>query len=250
MENYYILGCSNGKDSLALAYKLIELKYPLNEIMFYDTGMEFQAIYRNWEKLKKYAESLGIKCTRLYPTCPFTYKMFELPVNVGKENEHYGYSWCGGRCRWGTTDKVVAMDKYCENLKAYCYVGIASDETHRLKKKVKPYKIHTLVDLGMTELDCLEYCITLGIDWKEPTDRTATGEIDLYSILDRVSCWCCANKNHWELYNIWKYLPDYWNKLKYLQSKLTRPFKKNLSIFELEKRFDNGYTPKHRMKHK
>ena len=71
--------------------------------------------------------------------------------------------------------------------------------------------------------------------------------IDLYSILDRVSCWCCANKNQWELYNYWKYLPEYWDKLKELQSKITRPFNR-YTIFELEERFEKGYIPVHRIK--
>lgn len=36
---------SFGKDSLAMLFMLIEKGYPLDEVVFYDTGMEFQAIY-------------------------------------------------------------------------------------------------------------------------------------------------------------------------------------------------------------
>ena len=36
----------------------------------------------------------------------------------------------------------------------------------------------------------------------------------------------CCNKNKKELYNIRKYLPDYWKKLIELQSKIERPMKK------------------------
>ena len=43
----YIASCSFGKDSLAMILRLIEEKYPLDEVIFYDTGMEFQAIYNN-----------------------------------------------------------------------------------------------------------------------------------------------------------------------------------------------------------
>ena len=39
MKNYFIASCSCGKDSLAMVYKLIELKCPLDEIVMYDTGM-------------------------------------------------------------------------------------------------------------------------------------------------------------------------------------------------------------------
>ena len=43
----YIASCSCGKDSLAMVYKIIEQQLPLDEIVFYDTGMEFQSIYYN-----------------------------------------------------------------------------------------------------------------------------------------------------------------------------------------------------------
>ena len=241
--NYYIASCSCGKDSLAMVFRLIAEKKPLDEIVFYDTGMEFEAIYEIWRELCSFAESRGIKCTKLEPSCPFLYKMLEKPVNVGKENEHKGYAWCGGCCRWGTTEKLKALDKYCEGKKALCYVGIASDEQARLRKERKPYKLFPLDEWGMTEADCLTYCRKFGIGWLE-------GEVDLYDILDRVSCWCCANKNLWELYNIWKYLPAYWNRLKDLQEKIKRPFKHTYSINDLEMWFMGGYIPKHRRKAK
>lgn len=237
---YCIASCSCGKDSLAMVYKLLDGgNLPLDEIVFYDTGMEFQAIYDNWHTLKVYAEKRGVKCTVLKPKCPFVYTMLEKPVNTGRENEHSGYSWCGGRCRWGTTEKLKALDSYCEARNAICYVGIACDETERLRKERKPYKMFPLASWDMTEQECLTYCRERGIGWKE-------GKIDLYDILDRVSCWCCGNKNIWELYNIWRHLHDYWEKLKDLQAKTNRPIKKGYSIFDLERIFQGGYIPPHR----
>lgn len=247
MNNYYIASCSCGKDSLAMVLRLIEEHRPLNEIVFYDTGMEFQAIYDNWHELVRYAEACGIKCTNLKPKCPFLYKMLELPVNIGKDNEHFGYAWCGGVCRWGTTEKLITLDKYCTDRNAYCYVGIAYDETERLQKERKPYKLFPLAEWEMTEADCLNFCRERNIRWTEYADKKP---IELYDILDRVSCWCCSNKNLWELWNIWKYLPDYWVRLKYLQFRISRPFKSSGSIFDLEDKFENGYIPKHRKRRK
>lgn len=249
----HIASCSCGKDSLAMVYKLIDEHYPLDEIVFYDTGMEFDSIYNNWEKLKSYAQLHNIKCVTLKPKCPFLYTMFEHPHTSRKDGvTRYGYSWCGGKCRWGTREKLVAIDKYCEKENAFCYVGIAYDETQRLMKERKSYKLFPLSDWKMTEQDCLKYCRSKGISWIEKCTSLAEIEfyIDLYNILDRVSCWCCANKNLWELYNYWKYLPDYWNRLKELQSKTSRPFNSRYSIFDLEERFSNGYIPKHRKKSK
>lgn len=102
----YIASVSFGKDSLAMLLKLIEENKPLDEVVFYDTGMEFEAIYKIRDKIKLLLESKGIKYTELKPQCDFCYKMFDLVVNKGRKNEHKGYSWCGGRCRWGTTEKL------------------------------------------------------------------------------------------------------------------------------------------------
>ena len=83
----------------------------------------------------------------------------------------------------------------------------------------------------MTEEDCLQYCHDNEIYWMEDG-------IELYSVLDRVSCWCCQNKNLKELKNMYQYLPRYWGYLKGLQSRIDTPFKgEGKSIFDLEERF-------------
>ena len=155
--------------------------------------------------------------------------MFDKPVKAKNGTTHYGYSWCGGRCRWGTTEKLVALAEYCKG--ADEYIGIAIDEPKRLEKERKGNKQFPLAEWGMTEKDCLQYCYDKGYNWLEDG-------VDLYSILDRVSCWCCANKNLKELKNYYLYLPKYWQKLKDLQSRTDRPFKNNkYTIFDLEEKF-------------
>lgn len=233
----YIASISFGKDSLAMLLMLIEKNYPLDEVVYFDTGMEFQAIYNIRDKIKPLLESKGIKYTELKPKCEFCYKMFDKPVKAKNGTIHYGYSWCGGRCRWGTTEKLVALEKYCKG--AVEYVGIAVDETQRLIKERKGNKQFPLAEWGMTEKDCLQYCYDKGYNWLEDG-------IDLYSILDRVSCWCCANKNLKELKNYYLYLPKYWQKLKDLQSRTDRPFKNNkYTIFDLEEKFKLALTHQH-----
>lgn len=228
----YIASVSFGKDSLAMLLLILEKNKPLNEVIFYNTGMEFQAIYNIRDTVVRLLKEKGIKYTELKPKLPFEYVMFEKPVKHRNGTISKGYSWCGGRCRWGTTEKNTIIKKYLkENYNdAYKeYVGIAYDEPNRIKDDNK--KIYLLYDLKYTEKDCLRYCYSKGYSWEEDG-------IDLYSILDRVSCWCCANKNLKELRAYYKYLPTYWNKLKELQSKTERPFRNNKeSIFDLEERF-------------
>lgn len=229
----YIASCSFGKDSLAMLLKLIEEKEPLDEIIFYDTGMEFQAIYNIRDKILPILKENNIKYTELKPKEKFEYKMFEKLVNHRDGTKSKGYSWCGGRCRWGTTEKNKTISKYLKNNYGNNYieyVGIASDETSRINYN-NIHKSYPLVKWDMKEKDCLYYCYQKGFNWLE-------NGVDLYSILDRVSCWCCANKNLKELKNYYIYLTNYWNKLKKFQKRTDRPFKNNkYTIFDLEERF-------------
>lgn len=250
----YIANDSGGKDSRAMIHKLVELGYPVDEVVYFNNGMDFKAITNAINTDKKMLDTHNIKLVELKPELDFEYCMFEKPVNVGKPNEHKGYSWCGGRCRWGTMEKNRTIDRYCEN--NIQYIGIAGDEWQRLVgifefdkdesgkpilnkngciknfKQISNFnKRYPLVEWGMSEKDCLEYCYSKGLNWLEDG-------IELYSILDRVSCWCCANKNLKELENYYLYLPEYWEKLKQLQSKTDRPFKYNkYTIFDLEEKF-------------
>ncbi len=227
----YIASCSFGKDSLAMLFLLIERNYPLDEVVFYDTGKEFQAIYDTRDRVVHILNELGIKYTELKPEMSFDYKMFDKPVKKKGTNivHKYGYSWCGGTCRWGTTDKLRALERYANgNVE---YVGIAFDEPKRLEKERKGNKCFPLAEMQLTEQQCLDFCYSKGFFWIE-------NGIRLYDILDRVSCWCCRNKNLKELKNIYIHLPTYWDKLRHLQSKLKEPMKGDgKSIFDLEIRF-------------
>lgn len=230
MHTKYIASVSFGKDSLAMLLLIIENKYPLDEVVFFDTGMEFQAIYNIRDKIKKILNELNIKYTELKPDREFIYDMLEKPVKKRNGQIQKGYGWCGGPCRWGTTYKTRKINQYTKG--NFVYVGIAIDESKRLKRAINkdPLKKFPLVELGMTENDCLEYCYKKGYDWKE-------GEIDLYDILKRVSCWCCANKNIAELRNYYTYLPHYFKKLKDFQSQINRNIKPKYSMFDLENKF-------------
>ena len=225
----YIASCSWGKDSTAMVLKLVELGEPLDEVIFYDTGMEFTAIYNIRDNVLPILKENGIKYIELKPDNSFLYDMLVRPkVKRKTKQEVYGDEWCG-KCRWQTFIKQRICNKYTgtDNI---VYVGIAYDEPKRLRNLDK-YKRSPLAKWEMTEQDCLEYCFSKGIHWYEDG-------IELYDILDRVSCWCCQNSNLKELKNMYLYLPQYWRMLKGLQSRIDAPFKgSGKSIFDLEERF-------------
>lgn len=215
-EGAHIASVSWGKDSLAMLHGLIERGMPLDEVVFYDTGMEFPAIYVERDRMLRLLADHGIRYVELKPAQPFWEDMFIRPVHkqgTGEIHKH-GYGWCGGVCRWGTSKKTSAIDRHAKAAGAAVqYVGIAADETKRLAEKQHSRIAHPLADWGMTEADCLAACYAKGHTWEQDGVR-------LYDVLDRVSCWCCRNKNLKELAAIRKHLPAYWERLRGLESRL------------------------------
>ena len=227
----YVASLSGGKDSLAMTLRLIEENKPLTHILFYDTGMEFNAIYRIIDKVEQIVKNTNVEFIRLKPKEDFLTKMMLHPVHPGTEKERYGYDWCGGRCRWGTAEKISTINKYIRTIgNSIQYVGIAVDEPKRIRNEEG--KLYPLVDWQMTEQDCLRYCYDRGWNWEE-------NGVELYDILDRVSCWCCGNKNLKELKAMHDFLPYYWGLLKGMQSKIDRPFKQGKTIFDLDEKWKN-----------
>ena len=225
---------------------LIEKRYPLDEVIFYDTEMEFDSIYHNRDRIKEILTEKCIKFTELHSKYSFLFDMFIRPVKYrNPENKpypiHYGYEWCGSRVRWGTSGKLSAIKKHYRDtygdVEIFEYVGIAADEPGRIRDDI--HKLYPLVEWNMTEKDCLQYCYNSGFDWNEETTATESGYIDLYTVFDRVSCYMCANKNLKELKNMYIYFYDtYWQRLRGLQSRIDSPMKgTGKSVFQLEERF-------------
>ena len=229
----YIASVSFGKDSLRMLFHILDNGLPLDEVVFYDTGMEFQAIYDTRDNIIPLLEVHGIKYTELRPSVSFYTKMFDIDVHCRDGSTHKGYSWCGGVCRWGTSDKLAALKRYIGD--NYDYVGIAADETERIEKEKRDNRILVLVDAGITEQQALEDCYNRGYYWEENGVR-------LYDIFDRVSCWCCSNKNNRELLGMYHHLPHYFSRLKRMQERNRLPFRgegKN-SIFDIENKIVAG----------
>lgn len=227
VKNKYIASVSFGKDSLAMLLLILETGQPLDEVVFFDTGMEFQAIYDIRDSVKQTLAEKGILFTELHPPREFLFDMLYREKTKRDGSKVYGDGWCGGACRWGTYIKQRIINKHTDG--CHVYVGLAADEIGRLAN-LESHKSSPIADAGMSEADCLQYCYDRGFFWEEDGIR-------LYDILDRVSCWCCRNKNLKELRNIYWNLPKYWNRLCDLQTHISEPMKKDYSVFDLERRF-------------
>lgn len=233
---YWVAAISGGKDSIAMFELILELGLPLDAVIFFDTGMEFRCIYRNMNRVKRKCLKRKIKFIRLTPPKSFEYQMLEQPIQGRKNGFHYGKGWCGGPCRWGTTQKTQAMWKLTKWSWTSEYLGIAYDEKERLEKPRKGVKVFPLAEAKMTEADCLEYARSKGYSWRE-------GEYDLYDLLDRVSCWCCKNKNLKELRNYYWFLPKYWKRLRRLEKRIGKPMNNRYTLKELEQKFQSEPKP-------
>lgn len=216
---WHIASVSWGKDSLAMLHMLIERGMPLDEVVFYDTGAEFGAIYAERDRTLPLLAEYGVKYTELRPKRPFFFDMLAKTVHKRDGSTQQGYGWCGGPCRWGTTEKTRALDRYARDRRAIVYVGIAADELQRIGRPRPEWKLLPLVDAGMTETDCLELCYERGHTWEE-------GGVRLYDVLDRVSCWCCRNKNLKELESMREKLPAYYDRLVSLEKAIGEPMKR------------------------
>jgi 3'-phosphoadenosine 5'-phosphosulfate sulfotransferase (PAPS reductase)/FAD synthetase len=217
----HIVSFSGGKDSTAMLLMMLEKKMPVDEIVFCDTGMEFPELYEHMDEVEKYIQR---PITKLKDKRTFEYLMLEKKINARNGEEKKGHGWCGRQSRWGTTLlKTNILNRYLKKYEDYVeYIGIAFDEPARIKEKKYP-----LYDWKITEKQALQYCYDKGFYWG-----------GLYEHFDRLSCWCCQNKNLKELKIIYQHYPGLWQKLKDWQELIKIRFRDDYTFPELEKRFD------------
>ena len=221
----YVVSLSGGKDSTAMLLRLLEEGRPVDLVLFCDTGLEFEAMYRHIDKLEQY---IGMPIVRLKAPLPFEYYFLEHspkrknPILTGQK----GFSWAGPRNRWCTAVlKTRPINKYLKELakdhEVIQYIGIAADEPQRVRDLQYP-----LVEWGMTEADCLAYCRERGFNWD-----------GLYDIFTRVSCWCCPLQSYEEMRKLRRHFPEKWQQLLEWDKMTWRSFVKHYSAEQLEKRF-------------
>lgn len=234
MENQ-IISLSGGKDSTAMLLMMIEKKELIHSIVFFDTGWEFPQMYRHIDLLER---SIGFKIYRLHPRIPFDWLMTQKPLFDKKSKTlHYGYGWPKFNCRWCTGEKkdtLAIFSKYIKkamNKAGYNIVeniGFAADETKRIRKN-KKFR-YPLLEYGMSENDCLKYCISKGYEWE-----------GLYDHFDRVSCFCCPFKKISELRLLKMFYPKLWDIMIEMDKAVTYKtgkFRQNKTVVDFDKRFE------------
>lgn len=110
-EKFHVVSFSGGKDSTAMLLHMMELGMKIDMVLYCDTWMEFPAMYRHVEKIKKVVEDAGIQFVTLKSPESFKYMMLEHPVKRQKPipGNPKGYSWAGSRSRWCTSKTETGL---------------------------------------------------------------------------------------------------------------------------------------------
>ncbi len=224
----HLVSFSGGKDSTAMLLRMLEENWPVDEIVFIDTGKEFPEMYSHITKVQKY---IGREVVTLKSEKEFGHWMFDYIRVKGSWAGVAGYGWPHIERRWCT--EVLKRRVYLKYIKYYSnpveYHGITSNEKRVVSKRGKRNIKYPLIGWGMSENDTLHYCYTRGFDWD-----------GLYERFKRVSCWCCPLKSLPELRNLYLYYPELWRELKDMDLRANNQFKQNWSVAALERYFITG----------
>ncbi|MCK4240258.1 MAG: phosphoadenosine phosphosulfate reductase family protein [Candidatus Atribacteria bacterium] len=204
-----VISLSGGKDSTAMLLMMLEKKIPVDHIVFFDTGWEFPGMIKHIDKLEKYIDREIIK----------------LKYKISFDESFKKWGFVSFKRRWCTDRKVKTIRSYCHKYKPHIqYIGYSFDEIKRIKKTIG--YCYPLIDWKVTEEDALKYCYEKGFDWG-----------GLYKHFRRVSCWCCPLQPLKELKVLWKYFPDYWQKLIEMQKLSKWQFRIDYTLDQLDERF-------------
>jgi len=237
-KKMYIATISGGKDSVAMVDLLLKNNYPIDKIIFSDTGLEFDEMYEYLEKVKKYLkENYNKEIITLTPSKNRTFEEFVFgKVTRGKrEGFIRGLPFSSIPCFWTRESKIVPMKKYLKQFKKdyeiYTYLGITTDEKHRIQKDEN--LIYPLIEyFNMSEKDCLNY--TKKINLYNP----------LYDYFNRTGCSICPKqgvKNFKKIYlhfpKVWEKMKEFERKLKEMDNVINDSFHINNSLEELERKW-------------
>ena len=194
-DDYFILNCSFGKDSMAMLKTCVDKGYPIDEVCYikimYDKGIsaEYPAHYQFIQDvgIPYITEKLGLKYHELNPKSTLKdlfFKVFQKGAYTGK---HYGFPQrhcvkCNSELKIRTL-KLFHTELREKDLKPVHYVGIAADEQKRvLRGKYYGY-LMPLADLHITERDAMRICMENGI-------LSPLYECDCFN---RIGCFFCPN---------------------------------------------------------
>jgi len=231
MEHKHIVSFSGGKDSTAMLLHMIELKMPIDKIIFADTTLEFPEMY---EWINKVEEIIKMSITKVMPHHSFNFWFYGKPTRGKNIDKIRGFPFVTRPCWWQRDAKEVPLRKV-QGKGNIIYLGIAKDEekradAKRYKKGENKFKF-PLIEWEWSEQDCLDYLEKIGL--KHPLLK-----------FKRTGCWLCPKQNLQSLRILMIDYPELWKKLKQYEKDSPQGFKPNFRLIDFEKRIqeENSQT--------
>lgn len=236
----YILSLSYGKDSLACLEAIKQLGYPLDRIVHVEVWAT-DTIPADLPPMVKFKERVDriildrygievehISATRTVERERATYeKLFYTKRKRGKNiGKIYGFplvrgAWCNSHLK---VNALNLIQSEAENV--VYYLGIAADESERIKRHSVPCRVLPLVDIGWDEAYCRQWC--------EENDLLSP----IYTTATRGGCWFCHNQGVDQLRLLRKNYPDLWQLLLKWDSDSPVPFRPgSRTVHDFDKRF-------------
>lgn len=144
----HVVNFSGGKDSTAMLLRMIEENYPIDIILYFDTGLEFPEMDDHIKKVEKY---IGREITKIKSEKDFMYwaTEYKMIIKTDKVPGYYpgdlvkGKGWPTRKARWCTQKfkRDLSTDYLRELKKKYeiiMYIGIAVDEPSRIANENYP----------------------------------------------------------------------------------------------------------------
>ena len=232
----YIATISGGKDSVTMCDLLLKNGYPVDEIVFTDTLLEFDDMYEYIEKIKDYfLTRYGKEITVFKPKDTFEDWCFGTLVgeNIQRPNYIRGIPTKDGMCWWRREAKANPIERYIKKLriedellksinlsknkeihddfKVTQYIGYTLGENRSVQDtNITTFKYPLKDTFFMTEEDCKAYISKQ--DMENP----------LYKHFSRTGCACCPFQSDKSWFNVWKYYPKVWSWMKEIEAELQR----------------------------
>lgn len=207
---------SGGKDSTAVLILIKKNQLPLDEILYADVGSwMWHGVDEHLQKVENYMDM------------PIT----KLDISGKLEEGFKKWGFPSPLIRWCTGIKRDMLNKYLSKYNGKSitqYVGIAADELNRTgnKRYKKGYVKYPLIEYGITEAMALKLSYQEGFDFG-----------GVYEHRSRFNCWCCPLQRLDELRVLFKYYPEYWEKLREMQWISPNDFRQGMTIMGLSHRF-------------
>jgi len=226
----HIVSFSGGKDSTLMLLLMIEKGMPIDDIIFADTGMEFQELYDYIERIESV---IGRKVTRIKGNKTWDDLFFATKKKGNNIGQIYGFPMTMA-CVMNDRLKKRPIQRYYRSIEGeyIVYIGIARNEPERYAR-LKPNEKAPLYEWGIDENYVIQELKRRGL------------HNPLYDTFDRLGCYTCPNMTIKELRLMRKRYPKEYAKLlwygeqaeKHATSRRFAEFKPGWTVAELEKRF-------------